>query len=238
MKARLKRLVRGIVAPWRAVLLLAAAGGFVTFGVQQPDLFARIVEPLRTFVTIAAAAVGMFVALRGLQTWRRQLHGTARFDACRKLLEATLTARDAFATFRSRYTHGSEVAEAMKARGLKLEDLGSDRASVSEGLRYALLDRFRSVFDAVRGVESAVVVAEAVLGPRAREAFQKLRQCYIEAQIALDLEREAQGEQLRLIRRTISSIDEPNNEFTQRIEAAVEGIRQLTEPHIQARFAV
>ena len=222
----------------RWFLLLLLVSGFLACGVLWPELHARFVEPLKSLVTIGAACVGVFVALRGLQTWRRQLHGTARFEACRKLLEKTLAARDAFTNFRSPHMDGGEVAAALRSRKLPEPSNLGDRKQFDEGFRLAMNDRFEKVFHAVRDVESAVLVAEVVLGPKAREAFQSLRQCYVDAQIALEEVGEADAEEAKHYRRTLAATHGPQNEFTQRIEAAVEAVRQLTEPHIQARFAI
>lgn len=227
-----------LVGRLRWVLLLLLVGGFVAFGMLWPDLHARFVEPLKSVVTIGAAGVGVFVALRGLQTWRRQLHGTARFEACRKLLEKTLAARDAFSTFRSPLMGGGEIAAALRARNKPEPTSLADLKRFDEGHRLAKIDRFEKVFQAVREVESAVLVAEVVLGPKAREAFQSLKQCYVDAQIALENVGEANAEEAKGYRRILAETHGPQNEFTQRIEAAVEAIRQLTEPHIQARFAL
>jgi hypothetical protein len=212
--------------------------GFPVCCMVWPELHARFVEPLKSLATIGAAGVGVFVALRGLQTWRRQLHGTARFEACRKLLEKTLAARDAFTTFRSPHMDGGEMAAALRARKMPEPSNPGDRKLFEEGFRLARIDRFEKVFHALRDVESAVLVAEVVLGPKVREAFQSLKRCYVDAQIALEEVGEAGEEEAKSYRRILAATHGPQNEFTQRIEAAVEAVRQLTEPHIQARFAI
>ena len=205
-------------------------------GIFAPDFYVHWTGPTRDALTVFATGVGVVVAILGLRTWRQQLHGTARFEVSCKLLRKARDAQNAFGSFRLPLMNGAELAAALRKRNMPEPASVGDREAFDKGHRFAKIDRFELVFKAMRECEEAALDAEVVLGSKIKEAFFVLRRCYHDAQLALEYVEEAEGDEAKGYRRILSGVDE--DDFGLRIEQAVEAIRSLTEPHIQARFAV
>ena len=80
---------------------------------SQPRIdtsLASILEIVKTFTGVGA----LLVAYSGLQTWRRQLYGTAEYERARRLYRAVLDARDQIAALRLPFISAGEMLLAFK----------------------------------------------------------------------------------------------------------------------------
>lgn len=66
---------------------------------------------LKDVMTILGAGVAIYVALRGLSAWRRQLKGNVQYELARRLLTNVYRARDALHAVRALYVPTSETLE-------------------------------------------------------------------------------------------------------------------------------
>ena len=64
--------------------------------------------------TIILTGVGVYVAFRGLSTWRRQLKGNYEYELTKKLLKSLYTARDVIKSIRSPMVFAGESVQAIK----------------------------------------------------------------------------------------------------------------------------
>ena len=66
---------------------------------------------LTDLITAIAAAGGLIVAILGLSTWRKQLHGTYEYDLARRLMLEVYQLRDALRSTRNPFLSASEADE-------------------------------------------------------------------------------------------------------------------------------
>ena len=60
-----------------------------------------MLEIIKDLVLIGSAVVGIYVAIRGLNTWNRQLRGTSEYDLARRILRGVYRHRDALKNVRN-----------------------------------------------------------------------------------------------------------------------------------------
>ncbi len=121
---------------------------------------------IKDLMTIIASSVAVYVALRGLHTWRRQLLGQSQYDLSRRLLAKTLKVRDSIQAVRNPMMHLSVNA------GDKASQLESEKAEYSR--RLAELDKSWSELR----VES--LEAEVLWGKQISDVLKPLTHCRAE----------------------------------------------------------
>src|SRR3989304_91489 len=107
------------------------------------DDFLIQAQPYLTFVkdivTLISLAVAALVAIKGLQTWRRQLKGTADYDLAKRLLKAAYRLRDALQAVRNPFMSSGEVQYAIKEVQLEVkpsdEDFNAANTATANKLR-------------------------------------------------------------------------------------------------------
>jgi hypothetical protein len=78
------------------------------------------VTVVKDVLTSLAAVAAVWLGVRGLKTWERQLLGTANHEVSRRLLRATYRLREAIRRLRAPFTSELEMMSAIKAAGLDL----------------------------------------------------------------------------------------------------------------------
>lgn len=88
-----------------ACYLLAGFSGamlaVVSIAFASSPIAKDVFEGLRASATLVVGSFGVWVAFQGLQTWKIQLYGGARFDAARRLQESAVRLRQEISSFRS-----------------------------------------------------------------------------------------------------------------------------------------
>src|SRR5690348_10031730 len=87
-------------------------------------------------LNVVATFCGIGIALVGLFTWRRQLHGTVEYDLARRLLRRVYTVRDRIAEVRHPFISRGEFATAFKEAGVTPNDQGAGLDPQSTRLVY------------------------------------------------------------------------------------------------------
>lgn len=127
----------------------------------------------------AAAAVGASVALRGLDTWRRQLRGSVEYELARRLLRCTYRWREAIKSVRRPMVWAYEMPAPPK----------EDRETMSEeevhhyGYAMAYQNRWEKVVEARDELQTELLEAEALWGKeintRYNACFALERELYV-----------------------------------------------------------
>jgi len=110
-------------------------------------------------VTLAVSAVvGLRFAWLGVDAWRRELAGRARFDVARKLLESIAEIRESVRSLRSPAILGNEFPESFNKLSI------SERTTRDhyEATAYVYEQRWKPVFRAMKKFEAASIQAEAL----------------------------------------------------------------------------
>lgn len=118
---------------------------------------------IKDIVTICAATIAAYVALRGLHTWKRQLKGQSQYDLCRRLLIKTFKVRDTIQSVRNTSMYYS------KEDSHKDQLLSSQQKEYSK--RLALLD------SAWSELQVELLEAEVLWGDEVKDVFKPMQEC-------------------------------------------------------------
>jgi hypothetical protein len=141
------------------------------------DKIMSVIQPylslIKDLVTIASIGIAGYVALRGLQTWRDQLKGTAEYELAKRLLKAAYQLRDALQSVRNPLIMAAEFSQALKEAQLDLKPGDEDYNAASTTAVYQM--RWKPVTEAYRALELEAVEAETLWGSEARAATTTIR---------------------------------------------------------------
>lgn len=204
----------------------------------------EIIAAVKDVLVGIAAAVTAVVAIKGLNTWSRQLTGSASFDTARGLVRATLKVRDAIEAFRSPFIMSHEFPVGYQNIQSEHPPGHSRNQAEAEAWRHMYNKRWELVLTAVREFDSSSLEAEALWGQEIRDATNKLRGCIVQIYAAIDaaIENKAEGGEIfsrdkefgKKMRAVLSaSPSSKDNELTQDIVAAISGIEGLVKPHLR-----
>jgi hypothetical protein len=147
------------------------------------DAWVNVVKDALTAVSVPITA---YIAVRGLNTWHRQMMGTAEFELMRSVLRAVYKVRDSLKAMRSPFVwsgEGDEVADDAASTPLKQ----ADKARIA---------RWRRVMEAVSELAVVTNEAEVVWGGEARIKLLLLNKPYVKLGTALSDYQELQQYQL------------------------------------------
>ena len=209
------------------------------------DDFLIQAQPYLTFVkdivTVISLAVAALVAIKGLQTWRRQLKGTTDYDLAKRLLKAAYRLRDALQAVRSPFMSSGEVQYAIKEVQLEVKPSDEDFNAASTAAAYQL--RWRPVIEAYQSLELEAFEAEALWAASAKDVIIPIRRTVNSLSVAIDLvlrDRQAGGTRMLdsasrekferiLYSMALTPEDDP---YLKELTAAVAQIETLARPFL------
>lgn len=197
---------------------------------------ARGVGIAKDAITGIAAGVAAVVAILGLQTWKRQLHGNTNYDVSRRLLRAAYTLRETVRWVRNPMISGGEMAAALKAAGLN----DSPPGGIDErGEALAYEARWRKVADAQSEFATVLLEAEALWGPEIRQRGEALGSMTSELYVSLMswLSRGKRqydpARENKLMDVIYDAGDGVSPTFSDRLKATFEGLEEVVRPHLK-----
>jgi len=201
----------------------------------------ELVSIAKEFIVSIAAATTAIVAVLGLRSWRRELHGRTQFEIARQLIRATYRVRDELRYCRTPLIQGTEFPKDCPAA-----DKGVILEQEAKAWAHIYLNRWEPVRDALRELDAQLLEAEALWGSDIRKAGDTLRQCARELQVAMEAiidDKEVGGENFKsdrdfayTMRSTAhASVKDQDNELTNKIQDAVSSIENLVRPHLHPR---
>ena len=210
-------------------LLAGFAGAMlavVSIAFASSPIAKDVFEGLRASATLVVGAIGVWVAFQGLQTWKRQLYGGARFDAARKLQESAVRLRREIAAFR--YPVQTYVAKPDETE--------------EQARRRTAIGRFNRVSRRLTQCEVAAIPLQVLLGHGVVDAVDGLRRIIVELRIELDYQFDDEAkllspEDLHHMRAIL--FETPSNQskaFTEQINLAFRTVDELTAPLIRDRM--
>lgn len=185
----------------------------------------------------SAAAITAYVALTGLEKWQKELRGKANFEIARLLIKSIYHLRDELGHCRSPFISAHEFPEEYNAKGL------GRHTSEEEGQAYNHIysKRWAPVGTALQEFDAALLEGEALWGASIKEKGLVLRQCVRSLQVDIDCvitNKFSGGEEFKdkdyakKVRAGVSASRAEDNELSNRINAAVEGLEQEIRPHL------
>ena len=185
-------------------------------------------------VIIAVAAIATaIVAVYGINSWRRETEGKARFDAARSLMLTAYRARDDIRNCRSPLIVAGEFPPDLDAFGGSAEERYKAYAHVYS-------NRWKPVKEAMERFDAAVLDAEVVLGRKVKEPSERLIAAVRNLFVAVDMYlsdirsgyKELDRDTRKRFRQIISGSGE-HDAFGAEISAAVDQLEQVIVAHVR-----
>ncbi|WP_133408171.1 hypothetical protein [Parashewanella tropica] len=188
-------------------------------------------------ICLAVAAVTTaYVAYTGLEKWQKELRGKANFEVARELIKSIYKLRDELSYCRSPFILASEFPENYKGSFDKHSDYEEGQA-----WSYVYSKRWEPVGEAVQKFDTAVLEAEALWGTEIKDKALKLRKCVRNLQVDIEAvinDKYSGGEHFQdrdfanKVRASVSDSKSKDNELTNKINAAIDGLESEIRPHL------
>ena len=128
-------------------------------------------EILKNIVVIATAITGVTVAWMGLNTWRKQLHGSVEYELARKILNLVYKKREGIRGIRRSSMWGEEMPTPPEERLESMNDEQKNYYGVS-GAYQARWERFQEIDTELNTV---LLEGEVVWGGEFKDLFEWAR---------------------------------------------------------------
>lgn len=183
-----------------------------------------------------AAGITAYVAYTGLEKWQKELRGKANFQVARELIKAVYKLRDELSYCRSPFISASEFPDGYKGT------LG-EHTDEEEGQAWAHVytKRWKPVGEALQIFDTAILEAEALWGTDIKDKAKELRQCVRNLQVDIEAvisDKYSGGEDFKdrdfakKVKAAVSDTNSTDNELTNRISAAIDGLESEIRPHL------
>jgi len=130
----------------------------------------QVLGLVKDIVLTGAAAVGIYVAIRGLNTWNRQLKGSAEYELTRRLLRCTYRLREAIKGVRYPVMWANELPSPPEEAGAKM----SSEQRRYYGISKAYQRRWDKVYEVRNELQAELLEAEVVWGKGVHDQFKPL----------------------------------------------------------------
>jgi hypothetical protein len=212
------------------------------FRLMPLDITTIVLDSVKALTGVGA----LVVAALGLQTWRRQLYGTAEYERARRLYRAVLEVRDQLTAVRSPFISIGEMTAAFKEIGAEPEGGDVSRDKRADQLVYDR--RWKGVVKAMTDLRVELLEAEVLWGDSVRAPETQLRQCVGSLYAAVlshvqnrhDTNRESRGSaELRqkhfdlLYDQSAAELDG----FAKQLNGIVASFENLLRPHLNPRLS-
>ena len=187
-----------------------------------------------------SAVIGVFIAVSGLRTWRKELKGKSEYQKAKDVLKAVYRVRNGFMIVRSPWMDGSEYPKD------SFDEYGQlKKGSEFDAHLYAYQNRLKSLEEAFAELESQTLDAQVEWGKEFIGVIIPLRRCRHELVVAIQNHlqakkpfggRELSPEERKDIRPKLYYVgeNEPKlDPFTIQINQAIEGFEKRLRPHIK-----
>lgn len=188
-------------------------------------------------IALAGAAVTtVYVAYSGVEKWQKELKGKASFEVARELIKSIYKLRDELGYCRSPFIAAAEFPE-----GYRGSLSSCTRDERGEAWAHVYSKRWAPVGTAMQGFDSAILEAEALWGNEIKGKAKELRQCVRHLQVDIEavISNEYSGGEdfkdrdfSKKVRSAVSDTKSKDNELTNKINAAIEGLETEIRPHL------
>lgn len=196
----------------------------------------------KDIVLSIAAAIGSYVAFRGLTNWTRQLKGGNEYELTRRLLKITYRLRDAIKGVRNPIMWRGETPFPEGDDG-RLASMAM-RNFYGESREYQ--KRWSNVAEVRADLQTELLEAEALWGQEIHDLFEPIFKLQNELFVAVDLQltvcdpseplhiRNSRQNAIRKRRDVMYEITgETEDEFTTEMTCAIKSIETFLKPHLR-----
>ena len=221
------------------ILIIGSQIWLVDFIVVTCLNIAELITLTKDGVLAIAGVVTAIVAVKGLNTWSRQLRGTAGFDVARSLAKSSYKVRDKLQACRSRILLAGEFP-------IEYHDGRLKKTSEQKTLGYAFVfaERWNLVQAAVQEFDAATLEAEALWGQSIRETTDELRKVVLDVKTGIDafiLNASSGDENFtkdrqygeNMLSKAFASSGDITNSININLTLAIKAINDQLRPHLQ-----
>jgi hypothetical protein len=189
-----------------------------------------------------AAVVGAVVAIRGLNTWNRQLKGSAEYDLARRILKVSYRLRDAIKGVRYPAMWGVEMPNPPAEEAKRMSHEETDYYSKS----HAYQARWQKVSDVRTDLQAELLEAQVLWSGELNKLFEALfkleHELFVAVQNYLSLCNPKGSEAMKtaIEKRDLNardilydSLEEGGDEFTKAVTRAIAPIEEYLKPHLR-----
>lgn len=196
----------------------------------------EIITATKDIILIFAAIVTAHVAIKGIQSWSRELKGKADFEVARDLIRSTYKLRDELSYCRSPWIPLNEFPENYDP---------TKRTATGEAEAYSFIytNRWKPVASALQEFETQSLEAEALWGANFKPKTDELRQCARNLQVSIESlisNKANDGESFRsdpdfkkTVEYEVMEIQKKENPLTLKIYGAIKNIENEIRPIIR-----
>ena len=175
-------------------------------------MFGETIAVIKDIAIASAAIVGACVAVCGLSTWRKQLHGKTSFELAQRITQCVYVIRNQFQQARN---------------DISVEPL------------YTQYERLN---ETMCSLDTALLEAEVLWGDYLKPAKQAMKECSSTYHLAFREKLDAQKEKLNLSDEEGNRIDhilygdyDESDDFGQKIISAISEFENAMRPHLNRR---
>lgn len=141
---------------------------------------------IKDFFTVILTGYGMYLASRGLSTWREQMRGTKEFDASYNLNYSILKLRNAIKHVRNPAIWNTEFSRALEYAKKKYPERIDDIQIEKDSTKYVYEMRWDKIIDAYTEIESHQLAAEVLWGTEITKKMKLLNDQVNKLKIAIE----------------------------------------------------
>lgn len=183
------------------------------------------------------------VAVRGLNTWSRQLEGTANYEVARKLARAVYRLRNEIQACRANRIRAAEFPDGYKNM---FKNSASDNG---QAYAYVFSNRWGPVQEALIELDAQTLEGEALWGGSVRDKTDQIRTVARRLNVAMeafvdnefsggDVFNRDQGFGVRVRSEVFASSGDEGNDLTKDLFSAVASIEAELRPHLRRKADV
>lgn len=198
------------------------------------------VSVTKDIVLTIAGGIGAYVALKGLNTWNRQLKGGVEYELTRRLLKLTYRLRDAIRNVRNPAMFGGEMPYPSSDEA---KEMSRDQINYY-GMSKAYQNRWDKVTQVSSDLQAELLEAEALWGADVHKQFEHLFKLRHELWMAVHFHLMAiNPEQQNVTREAMNRIlkreilydlsGENEDEFSSEIAKAITPIETFLKPYLK-----
>lgn len=179
-------------------------------------------------LTAISAVVVSFVAIYGLQEWKKQMKGKTNYEIARRYLKQTLKLRNEVLNVRNPGIFLGEIETALKESGLDGDEY-KDKIKIN---RIVYQRRWKNVQQARSNLELEIIDAEVSWGKQAEEVsrplFALVGKLFAAIQLYLD------GFSTPIRENIIYNQGSPESpdDFSIEVDKAIDKIKEFLNPHL------
>ena len=197
----------------------------------------QVIIPLFKDIVLSLAAITtMFVAIYGLNKWRAEHRGKARFDAAKTLLSSIYSVRNNFEMVRSGWLDASEFPEKYAAK-YPSERSAQNKADANW---YVYKNRLEPLISAMNELDTALIEGEVLWGAEVKEQGRKINGSYnrlvrsIKDLIAEEYRGidDPRDESIKQYRQDVAASRDSEDELSKQIRSSVDYFEKLLRPYM------